>query len=42
MTQEEIAPIEAALQDLQLPNPIPIFISHVKITQAKDIIVYEY
>ncbi len=41
MSQEEIAPIEAALQDLQLPNPIPIFIIHVNKTEAKDLIAYD-
>ena len=41
MSDDEIAPIEAALKDLQLPNPIPIFILHVNKTEAKDIIAYD-
>jgi hypothetical protein len=41
MSDEEIAPVEQALNQLQLPNPIPIFIIHVNKTEAKDIIAYD-
>ncbi|RFM29587.1 Piwi domain-containing protein [Deminuibacter soli] len=41
MTNEEIAPVEAALAQLQLQNPIPVFVVHVNKTEAKDIIAYD-
>jgi hypothetical protein len=40
MTIDEIAPVEAAWKDLNLPNPILVFIVHVNKTEAKDIIAY--
>jgi hypothetical protein len=41
MSEEEIAPLEMALKDLNLPNPIPIFLLHVNKTEAKDIIAWD-
>lgn len=41
MSEEEIAPIETALLELQTSNPVPIFIIHVNKTEAKDIIAYD-
>jgi hypothetical protein len=41
LSEEELQPIECALNDLQLPNPIPIFIVSINKTEAKDITAFD-
>jgi hypothetical protein len=41
LSEDELQPIERALNDLQLPNPIPIFIVSINKTEAKDITAFD-
>lgn len=41
LSDDELKPIEDALMELNLPNPIPIFIVTINKTEAKDIFVFD-
>ncbi len=41
LSEKELAPIEKALLELKLPNPVPIFIVTINKTEAKDIFVFD-
>ena len=41
LSEDELRPIEAALQELQLTRPLPIFIITINKTEAKDIIAFD-
>ncbi len=41
LSQEELVPIEKALQELELPNPIPIYIITINKTEAEDIVAFD-
>ncbi|CAN5753762.1 hypothetical protein BH10BAC3_BH10BAC3_12030 [soil metagenome] len=42
LKDEEIAPIEKALEELELPNPIPIYIVTINKTESTDFIAFDY
>jgi hypothetical protein len=41
LSQKELEPIERALQELELPNPIPIYIITINKTEAEDIVAFD-
>lgn len=41
LSQKELAPIEKALQQLELPHPMPIYIVTINKTESEDIVAFD-